>query len=462
MLTSVIPSIFLGRTLNVIDIDARALMVASAFGALAVLLSGVLPAWKGTSAGIAWLGSRSSTAAMTTPLTRVLLVSQIALALVLMIGSALLVRSFVNIVHADRGMNADGVLRAMFSYPNTRTDAFGKGLPAFPNDTPEARRVRTATVAEQLGAWPEISAFAFSNRIMPRSADDPVAIRSDQPGAQAIEMPVESYAVTSPFFEVYEIPVLRGRTFEAVDSLQDVIVSERLATVLWPELDPIGRSFVLGPKQVAHRVIGVAGEITLPALEAGGDAPEFYQPFPAELASIVQLSVRCRRECPPAQAFDARIQAVHPAIVVTLRGPVEETFLARQELPRAIAQVAGVFAVVAVLTAAGGLFSVLTYAVGRRRREYGIRTALGASPRQMRWLVVRDGLTIVALGAAIGALGGWMAGRALTSLQYGVTATDPLTWTAVLGTIAITSLIAAWRPARQAMRVDPVRLLREE
>ena len=153
---------------------------------------------------------------------------------------------------------------------------------------------------------------------------------------------------------------------------------------------------------------------------------------------------------------------LHPAIVARPEGPSENEYQKQLRLPRAIAEVGGVFAIVSMLTAAGGLFSVMTYAVGRRRLEFGIRAALGASPGQIRRLVLRDGLGVAGAGVAAGLLGGWLVGRSLTAFHYGITAADPVTWVVVLGLMSLTSLLAAWRPARQAMRVDPVRLLREE
>ena len=119
-------------------------------------------------------------------------------------------------------------------------------------------------------------------------------------------------------------------------------------------------------------------------------------------------------------------------------------------------------AAVAVIAAAGGLFSVLSYAVARRTREFGIRTALGASPNQIRGLVLRDGLLVASTGIAIGTATAWLLARALTALQYGVAVTDPGTWCAVLGLLALTTLAACWRPAQQARRSDLVVLLREE
>ena len=157
-----------------------------------------------------------------------------------------------------------------------------------------------------------------------------------------------------------------------------------------------------------------------------------------------------------------RLQVIHPVISTRSVTPAEAEYQRHLHLPRATAKVGGLFAIVAVLAAAAGLFGTLTQAVGRRRREFGIRVALGASPRHMRRLVFRDGLSMVAVGVGAGILGGWLVARSLSAFHYGVTAADPAAWAGVIGTIAVASLAAAWRPARQAMRVDPVKLLREE
>jgi putative ABC transport system permease protein len=115
-----------------------------------------------------------------------------------------------------------------------------------------------------------------------------------------------------------------------------------------------------------------------------------------------------------------------------------------------------------VLSAGGGLFSVLSYAVGRRRREFGIRAALGASPRQIRGLVLRDGAQVAAAGLGLGIAASAALARVLASMEYGVTGFDPLSWSLVLGLLAATTMLASWRPARTAARVDPIALLREE
>src|SRR5262249_48298278 len=130
--------------------------------------------------------------------------------------------------------------------------------------------------------------------------------------------------------------------------------------------------------------------------------------------------------------------------------------------PRATAALGSTFAAIALVAAAGGLFSVLSYAVGRRRREFGIRAALGASPAGIARVVLHDAAVVSITGIAIGAAAAWLLSRALASLQYGVTIADPATWAGVIATLIAATAAATWWPARSAMRTDPLMLLREE
>jgi ABC-type antimicrobial peptide transport system permease subunit len=136
----------------------------------------------------------------------------------------------------------------------------------------------------------------------------------------------------------------------------------------------------------------------------------------------------------------------------------------RNELaqPRAMATLGVLFGILALVVAAGGLFSVLSHTVGRRRREFGIRLVLGSTPADIRRLVLGEGLVTSGLGIGLGALGGWMTTSALASLLYGVTSTDAVSWSLVLATMLTASAVGAWRPAVRATRIDPGSLLREE
>jgi predicted permease len=453
--TALIPDVFQGHTLNLVDIDGRALLAASALGAAAVIVSGIVPAWLGTRPSATGALPTSRQAGVETPasrsLTTGLLVGEVALACALLAGSLLLVRSFANLARTDRGLNADGVVRLRVT---NLDDAVGYGEPM---------RIAIASIAAQFGAAPNVSAVAVSREVPPgptqrqgvhlgppRSRPDPDRV-----------VPADSYRVGGSFFELYAIPILRGRAVQPGDDPFDVVVSERLAERLWPGADPIGRTFAAGMLPEPRRVIGVAGELRLPTLDPALDRPEFYIGMGVESRTLY-VSLRCRGSCPAEPLVQALARAVHPKLDAHVVSPAEDAFLSELRLPRAAAEVGGVFAVVAVVTASAGLFSLLTAAVHRRRHEFGVRVALGASPGQIHRLVVGTGLKIVGIGVSAGVLAGWMVGRSLAAFHYEVTSLDSTAWAVVVVTIGVTSLAAAWRPARQAARFNPLSLLREE
>jgi putative ABC transport system permease protein len=454
--TTAVPQVFLGHSLNVIDIDLRALLVASGLGLAAVMLTGLVPAWMGTRSDPmdSLRGSRQTSTETRSAMavTKGLLVGEVGLACSLLVGSALLVRSFGNMVEADRGLKTDGAIRVSVGGMD---DAFGSY---------DAMARAIEAIEERFAAWPEIAEIALSRELPPLPSNLFTGVHLAPPGTRAdpaATVPSFHYRVNRAFFDFYGITIVRGRTFEAWDTERDVIVGERLATLLWPGQDPIDRTFSVGSQKEPRRVVGVAREIRLPTLDAEIDRPEFYTPL-GRTSRTLFLNLRCRASCPGERDIRAQVQAVHPGLRARLVPSAEDTYGSQLQLPRATAQVGGVSAVIALLAAAGGLFSVLTYTVGGRRREFGIRTALGASPGQVRRLVLRDGMSLVGAGLALGAFGGWTVARSLAAFHYGVTTTDPLAWGIVVATLAITSLAAAWRPARQAMRVDPVALLRED
>jgi hypothetical protein len=192
---------------------------------------------------------------------------------------------------------------------------------------------------------------------------------------------------------------------------------------LFPSGDPIGRSFVLFKEE--YQVVGVAREINHPSLEARRNRPEFYQPIGAAARNrgYFMMSLRCDATCPDDATIRQRLRTVHPAISVIEVGPLEAEYFTQLAGPRA---------------------------------------ALGASQRQIRQMVFRDGAIVGGVGIAFGSLGGWWLAQGLTSLQYGVSRTDLTTWLVVAGVLALMTIASTWRPARQAARVDPATLLRSE
>jgi hypothetical protein len=285
--------------------------------------------------------------------------------------------------------------------------------------------------------------------------------QSDVPGAAALTLTVESYRVGANFFTFYGIPLLRGRTFQSGDSPTEVIVGERLAALLWPGLDPVGRSFAFS-KETLH-VVGVAREIHHPSVDPRIDRPEFYLALPSDaLGGYFSVSLRCATTCPDAAQLRQKIMSLSPAIRVNDVGSLDAAYFEQLAGPRAAAALGFVFAAVAVIAASGGLFGILSYSVGRRRREFGIRTALGASRGQIRRLVVREGAMVGLLGLTLGSAAGWSLAKSLSSLQYGVSIADPLSWVVILGLMGLVTTLAVVRPAGMAARVDPVTLLRED
>jgi putative ABC transport system permease protein len=450
---SYLPEAFLLRTLNPVNLDLRALGIATAAALLATVAAGLLPALIGTrarSASSLREVERSGTESRgARALTRTLLVVEVALACTLLVGATLLVRSFTNLSREDRAIDAAGVLSAQVGVP---ADAF---------PTPAATQTMADRLVDEMRAIPGVQQVAWSYGTPPDGGAFRIGDwQPDTPGAAPITMRVESYHVGPDFFALYGIPLLRGRTFASSDAAADVVVGEWLATALWPGEDPVGRSFSFDTETM--RVIGMVRETHFPGLDPRENNPEFYRPFArGSRERYASLNIRCGAACPDVAVIRQRLVATHPAVMVYDVAAVERAYLEALARPRAAAVLGFAFAAIAIAAAAGGLFSILTYAVGRRRREFGIRTALGASPRRIRRLVLRDAAGVAVTGVALGAAGAWLLARSLSALQYGVSVGDPISWAVVLAFIAMTTIAASWRPAQQATRADPASLLRE-
>jgi predicted permease len=448
-----LPAAFLVRTLHPVDLDPRALLMAVTAGLVATLAAGLLPAWIGTrpdrASSLSNAGRAGTESRAARTLTRSLLVAEVALACTLLVGATLLVRSFINLASADRGLRTDGVLTTWIALPS-------KGLP-----DRASRLAITAALEDRVGHLPGVARIALSYGLPPDGGalsfgDDWL---SDEPKARPIDMTVESYNVGPDFLPLFGIPLLRVRTFKPGGGPDVVVVGERLAARLWPGQDPVGRSFSFGTTH--HQVVGLTREIHLPTVEANRDLPQFYQPFELGGGNVF-MNIRCQGRCPDEAVMRRLVLATVPGGTIASLGLLNDAYAEELARPRGAAALGSTFAVIAVLAAAGGLFSVLTYAVGRRRREFGIRTALGATPAQIRRLVLRDGGRVAALGVGVGIVASAALARVIASLEYGVTGLDPVTWCLVLGLLGVTTVLASWRPAHRAMRVDPVALLREE
>jgi predicted permease len=448
---ALLPAAFFAGSLNPLILDTRALVVATAASALAVIVSGLLPALLATWPSPAWSLAASERAGTDSHrgrlLMRALLIGEVAFACTLLVGAVALVRSFQNLADADRGFDPHGLVTLGLEP--------GRGDKAH-------QRATIADAERALRSLPGVTRVAASVGVAWGPAEwSFYDWQPDTPGASPVNLPLQQYHVSSDFFDVYGITLLAGRMFQPDEEATHVIVGERLAAALWPGMNPVGHSFGARTTTRRFEVIGVATDIRRPSLQPGRDMPGMYTPIdPNVLADM--FTIKCGDACPSEAVIRTALRAAAPAAPVYQVARLEDVYASDLAQPRATALASSTFSLVALLAAAAGLFSVLSYAVGRRRREFGIRVALGCSPATIRRLVMRDGLTIALAGVTIGSALAWIAARLLASLEYGVSARDPLNWLVVVAAIAAAALAACWRPAEQAMRVDPAMLLREE
>jgi hypothetical protein len=275
-------------------------------------------------------------------------------------------------------------------------------------------------------------------------------------------MPVYGFVVSPDFFDTFRVPILRGGTFDPADPTS-ILIAERLAQILWPGEDPIGRQvrFVERSGRATLTVAGVVRDLHFPSLDPRADAPQIYMKYRGGDARRM-LSLGCDGSCPNPSLVWRRVAGAHPAVRVQSVGPLDATYTAEFVRPRAASVLALVFAVTALLASSAGLFSLLSQTVARRRREFGVRAALGATPADVRRLVWREGLTVALAGTALGWLGGAWLSRALSAVLFRMSPLDPVSLVIVALVLTCAVAAASWAPVRGAGRMAPVSLLREE
>jgi hypothetical protein len=424
----------------------------------ATVASALLPIWNVTRLNdgrcLRAVALRSSDSRQSRGVARGLLIGEVALSCTLLSGATLLVRSFLNLAGVERGVETGRILTATMTLPpNAFADA-------------RSRAAIALTVEQRIRELRDIHQVVWSVGLPP-SGGGFMTYEWLPEGATGIAMTVNTYSVSPEFFDLYGIRIIRGRGFEQSDTPQQVIVGERFADALWPGQEAVGRTFTYRSQPVGaepaptYRIIGVAREQVLPTLDSRLDRPELYLPF-NNISSYAMLSMGCAVTCPDVATLRRVLMSSHPAIRVHEVRTLESAFAEHLAGPRATAALAIVFACLAIVAVAGGLFSVLSYFVGRRRREFGIRSAVGASPGNLGQTVLYEAMIVTVIGISIGSVGAVALGRALSSVQFGVSMTDLVSWLLVTTTLAMTSLAASWCPVRAAVHTDPVILLRDE
>jgi putative ABC transport system permease protein len=390
-----------------------------------------------------------------------LVVAEVALALVLLVGAGLLVRSFIALNRVNPGFDTQDVLAARIRLTPARYPA-----------APQQKEFFTNVLAS-LAARPDVAAAGLTGTLplsgnMRIVAFDPHAIRPDFPDPVMIAL---SSVVTPDYFTTLRIPIRRGRGFTAEDrpgAPLAVVVSARFARDLWPDADPIGKQVPLGGPRTGPRlltVVGVVDDLRSASLDEAATRPALYTSALQEDGQPEMWVVMRSRIGSPLRLAGAIRDAVRLSDPQQPIGDLVslEQLIGRQTAARRFnTTLLGVFAALAVVLALVGIYGVTSYAVAQRYRELGIRMALGAKPQDVVRLLVNESLVRVAAGVGIGVAIALVATRALSTMLFGVAPQDAGTFAATALLLGAVALLATWLPARRATRVDPMVALRTE
>ncbi len=458
-------------TASLSAIDWRILAFLFAITALTGLLFGFFPAMQISRLDVQSVlkeaSGRSATSLRHNRVRGLLVVSEIGLALVLLIGSALTIRSFAGIRAVRPGFETHNVL-------TMRTSTAGSRYNSTANVADMIRRA-----SARIEAIPGVQ-FAASSTVLPAQGDVDLSFEIERRSGGNTKGDEYWRSISPHFFQALKIPVLRGRGFNERDtagSPRVIVVNERFAQKYWPKENPIGQRITIGREigsdfaEPPREVVGIVGSVHEGGLQENIRAV-MYVPATqvndglTRLAnSVIPLSWVISTQVPPstvAEAIGREFVKIDPALL-PLKVQTMEEYLAestaRQQFDMLLLSV---FAGVALLLAASGIYGLMAYNVEQRTQEIGIRMALGAGRGQITRLVLGQGMTLTGLGVAVGLAAAWGLMRFLASLLFGVKATDPATFAGVAGVLAVVALFASVVPTLRATRVDPMEALRHE
>jgi putative ABC transport system permease protein len=441
-----------------VRLDLGALVFSLGLAVSTGLLGGVVPALQQSSRELrpSLSDSARATDSRGTHRMRVsLVVAQIAMALVVLVGAGLLVRTFHALRLVKPGFVPADVTTVQLTLPRSKYDSAAKVL-----------RFYERLVAET-AALPGVSEVSAGYPV-PMSTDGwsgSFEVEGEPSGPDAAE-PHAEYGVAMPgYFHALRIPLIAGRDFTAADTRDApsvAIVDEELARAHWPDQSAVGKR--MNPNRDRTRwttVVGVVGHVRKSGPQSDGE-PQIYLPHAQSpqgtLSVIVRANTPMRTLGPSLR--DA-VRSLDPELPISRMETLEAIVARATAKERFNATLLGVFGLAALLLAAVGLYGVMAFLVAQRTREIGIRMALGGAPTAIRSMVLREGMVISATGLVIGTAVSLGASRAIGGLLFGVAATDPLTYLGIGGLLLAVSAIASYGPARRATRVDPLVALRE-
>ncbi|HKV09542.1 MAG TPA: ABC transporter permease [Thermoanaerobaculia bacterium] len=441
-----------------IEVDSHVLLFALGTTVLTGLIFGIVPALRTAKVKVDEVlktGGRAGSGGIRTRMRNILVAIELALATMLLIGAGLFIQTLVNLQSVKLGFEPHGLITFQVSLPpgkyppNTEAPLFYRemieSLEALPG-------VRGASVSSGIpfgaGAYYSHPMMATENSILPPDAKIPIDWRIVSPG----------------YFKTMNIPLLLGREFRYSDASTPniIIVSQATARTFWGDENPIGRTLRRSADpDTPFTVVGVVGDVR--STQLSQESPAFYYSITTRTNPLMDVVVRT--DGSPESLLPAirkQIKALDPDLPMANVNTMEQWLTTSAAQPRLTSVLLSLFAGVALLIAAIGIYAVLTYSVSQRTREIGIRMALGATPRRVLELILSEGMRVVLLGLVIGLAGGLALGRTLESLVYGVGVRDPKIYFGVAAILTVVALAACFIPARRAAVVDPIVALREE
>jgi putative ABC transport system permease protein len=381
-------------------------------------------------------------------------VAEFALAIVLLVGAGLLVRSWWNVTSIDPGFRPQQVLVMELSAPGTFS-------------APAQRSDLYVRVLNQIQAAPGVQDAGIIGDLLITNPRDRVVTIERNGGTVSERLRLAADEVSADFFTTIGTPLLRGRFFsigDGPDAPRVAIINEAMAGHAFPADDPVGRRFKLGPRDSDRpwvTVVGVVADMRRQGLERDA-VPQMFVPLAQESPRSVDILVRTTSRDPLAMAgaLRATVRRVERNAPVYGVAPLDRQFGLYLTQRRFQTALLTAFSLVALLLAAVGIYALIQYSVATRTQEIGLRQSIGADTGDIFRMIVGEGLTLSLAGLALGLLGAWWLGRAVSGLLFGVTAGDPLTFAAVSLLLTAVALAASYVPARRAMAVDPIVALR--
>jgi predicted permease len=442
------------------SIDATTLGVTAIIALLTGVLFGALPATQVGKTGLANAlrtgarGVRLRPSANRTK--RAIVVAEVALAVTLLAGAGLLLHSFARLLSVDPGFRPQGVLSMKLALPGSTYDS--TRIRAFMQSLEERARAIPGVSVVGIGSHLPLdnSSYGFTFKIRGR----PVLRESDEPSA-------EVRTVSAGFFDALGMQVVRGRGISIDDrpgSRRVLVVNRAFAKKFFGNENPIGHEIELGwgedPDGATREIVGVVGDVRSAAL---ADAPEPFVYAPMTQTPFSSLSILVRTNVSPATLTTPLrniVGALDREVPVYSVMTMEDRVASSVGSQKFYAMLITIFAGVALLLSAVGLYGVIAFAVSQRTHELGVRVALGATSDKISSMVIREGVALTAVGVVLGVLGAIVAGRVMATLLFDVKEHDPLTLISVVLTLGVVAVVASWLPARRASRVDPLVAMR--